>query len=87
MHKKTGCCLGNTPFLLFLLVRRGLFSLGGALFCAAHRGHDDDDEAELGKSFLISDENGEYIEDESDEYSDDEVYEEESFGDDDYDNE
>jgi DNA-directed RNA polymerase subunit beta len=53
---------------------------------AALKGHDDEDEEELGKSFLISDENGEYIEDESDEY-DDEVYEEESFDDEDYDNE
>ena len=54
---------------------------------AALKGHDDEDEAELGKSFLISDENGEYIEDESEDYGDDEVYEELSFGDDDYDNE
>ncbi len=51
----------------------------------ALRGHDEDED-ELADSFLISDENGDYIESEDD-FADDEVYvEEESYDDEDYDN-
>ncbi len=51
----------------------------------ALRGQDDDEE-ELEKSFLISDENGDYIESDDEYDAEEEVYEDESFGDDEYDN-
>ena len=51
----------------------------------ALRGQDDDEE-ELEKSFLISDENGDYIESEDEFDAEEEIYEDDSFGDDEYDN-
>ena len=45
----------------------------------------DSDEEEMGRSYLFSDENGEYIESDDDSFETDEVYEDESY--DDYDNE